>query len=180
MLEHAKSCLLVVDIQEKLIKSIHDYQRMLAHCEWLVELAQLLEVPIFVSEQYPKGLGTTVSVLKELLSKSTMIPKTAFSCVGDAECQKAIHALDKPQCVVIGIEAHVCILQTVFDLLNAEKDVFVVEDAISARNVSDKMLAIERMRQMGAQIVSREMVFFEWLRDAKHPKFKELSKQFFV
>jgi nicotinamidase-related amidase len=175
-----ESCLVLVDVQEKFIPVIHEQQLLVANCQWLLKLAKELAVPTIASEQYPKGIGPTIPPLKALISPENFVIKAAFSCTTDAECQTKINASNKAQIILAGIEAHVCILQTAFGLKEQGKQVFVVADAISSRDRKDKELAIARMQTAGINIVSKEMVFFEWLHTSAHPRFKELSKKFIV
>lgn len=178
MLMNARdSVLLVVDVQERLLPHVHDWQRVLENVAWLVKVAQKLGVPVIASEQYPKGIGATHPEIAALLPREAVVEKLHFSCVA-ANCLAPLPAYDKRQIVVCGIESHVCVQQTALDLKRSGKEVFVVEEAISSRRPSDKALAIERMRAHGIDIVSREMVAFEWLHEAGTPVFKEISRDF--
>lgn len=172
-----KSRLLIIDVQEKLAPTIHEGERVIANCAWLAKLAHKLEVPVVASEQYPKGLGPTVPQLKALVASDGIAHKVHFSCVA-ADCLKDLPGAERNQIIVAGMEAHVCVLQTAFDLHHAGHEVFVVADAISSRSPHDAALGIERMRGAGIPIVTREMVFFEWLRQAGTQRFKELSAEF--
>jgi nicotinamidase-related amidase len=176
LIDAKKSRLLIVDVQEKLVPSIHEGGQVIENCAWLARLAHRLHVPVIASEQYAKGLGPTVAELKALLSEESR-QKVHFSCVA-GECLNDLPGGDRDQFIVTGIEAHVCVLQTAFDLHGSGKEVFVVADAISSRDKDDKVLAVERMRGAGIPIVTREMVFFEWLRQAGTRQFKELSAEF--
>lgn len=178
MLMNAReSALLVVDVQERLLPHIHDWQRVLENSIWLVQVAQKLGVPVMASEQYPKGIGATHPDLATLLPAGATVEKLHFSCVA-ANCLAPLAAYDKPQIVVCGIESHVCVQQTALELKRAGKQVFIVDEAVGSRRPSDKALALERMRVHGIDIVSREMVAFEWLREAGTPLFKEVSRDF--
>lgn len=178
MLLHAnQSCVLLVDVQEKLISYVYEYQRLLENCQWVIHVAQALGVPVLASEQYPQGLGLTVPMLRELISDDIMT-KVHFSCAADTHCMTQIDQAEKEQIVIIGIEAHVCVLQTAIELQMRDKQVYVIADAVSSRNPQDVKIALDRMQLLGIQIVSREMVFFEWVRQAGTPRFKELSKKF--
>jgi nicotinamidase-related amidase len=179
LINRHESCLLIIDVQEKLTPLIHEQTNMLAGCTWLTGLARRLKVPVLVSEQYPKGLGCTIPAIKNLLPDTLPLIKTEFSCVANPHCLEQIHQLNRPQIVIAGIETHVCVLQTALELVQQGKTVFVVADATSSRSETDKQLGIERMRSIGVQIVSREMVLFEWLRRSDVPEFKLISKEFF-
>ena len=138
---------------------------------------QFLEIPIFVTEQYPKGLGSTYPTLKGLLgSHQHFFSKTTFSCLSDPSIKKEILESALSQWVVIGIEAHVCVLQTVRDLLLEGMQVVVPNDAMSSRSIYDFSTAIAEMRDMGARISSTETLLFELLKDSKAKEFKEISQ----
>lgn len=178
MLMNARdSALLVVDVQERLLPHIHEWQRLLENVAWLVKVAQKLDVPVMASEQYPKGIGKTHPEVAALLPAEAVVEKLHFSCVA-SRCLTPLAAHNRRQIVVCGIESHVCVLQTVLDLKKNGKEVFVVDDAVGSRRPSDKALAIERMRAHGIDVVSREMVAFEWLHEAGTPVFKEISRDF--
>jgi nicotinamidase-related amidase len=172
------SCLLVVDFQERLMPAIHDAERIVAHGTWLIQIAQRLAVPALASEQYPKGLGHTVAAIRDLLPAEAFMEKIHFSCAADRDCMRRIDALEREQIVVIGAEAHVCVLQTALGLRAAGKEVYLVADAVSSRSPRDVELALARMRAEGVRIVSREMVAFEWLHQAGTDTFRAISREF--
>lgn len=177
LLDRQQSTLLLVDVQEKLAFAVQAAHKLIDHCDWMLRLAQDCEVPIVISEQYPRGLGGTLPILAQAVSNATHLEKTAFSCVA-GHCLNLPVCRDRRQIVLIGIEAHVCVLQTAFELHAAGKQVFVVADAVSSRSSSDLELALARMRSAGIHIISREMVLFEWVRDASAPNFKQLSQRY--
>lgn len=178
LLSRKNSMLLLVDVQEKLISKIINHEQLVKNCKWLMEIAKRLHVPVLVSEQYPKGLGPTVPTLRELVSNDQVMEKLHFSCAADNGCVKRIDELHRSQIVIIGIEAHVCVLQTAIDLHEQGKQVFVVADAVSSRSDSDKKLALKRLRSLGIQIISKEMAVFEWLHQSGTPEFKQISQEF--
>nr|VFK16037.1 MAG: Isochorismate hydrolase [Candidatus Kentron sp. LPFa] len=178
LIDAGSSLLLIVDVQEKLIPAIHDREAVVAHCAWLMKVADVVGVPLLVSEQYPAGLGPTVSALRELAPKEAFMEKVHFSCVAASECGARIDASGRKQIVIAGIEAHVCVLQTALDLAASGKQVFVVADAVSSRDPRNVALAMERMRSAGITMVSREMVLFEWVHRADTVRFKHLSTKF--
>lgn len=180
LMNNKESCLLLIDVQEKFIPVIHEQQKLIANCQWLLKLAKELAIPIIASEQYPEGIGPTIAPLKELIPSEDFVTKRIFSCNADTDCQAKINATNKSQIILAGIEAHVCILQTAIGLKEQGKQVFVVEEAVSSRYLKDKELALARMQTAGITIVSKEMVFFEWLGTSAHPRFKELSKAFII
>jgi nicotinamidase-related amidase len=165
--------LLLVDLQQRLMPAIHDNEVVVARAVRLAEAARLLDVPIFATEQYPAGLGPTVPALAAYPQK--VMAKTAFSPVGDPDFSSLLPA-GAGEVVVAGCEAHVCVLQTVLGLVGAGRRVVVAADAVGSRDPADRAAAIDRARQHGAEIVTSEMVLFEWLRDARHPRFREVQK----
>lgn len=178
LLNKEDSLLLLVDVQEKLAPLVLYYEAFIARCEWLLKLAQRMSVPVLVSEQYPKGLGSTVGQIRPYFDKNECIEKVHFSCMQQPNYTRRLHELNKNQLIVMGIEAHVCVLQTVLEMKNVGFDVYVVADAVSSRYEPDLKYALKRMNQEGVQLITAEMVFFEWLRQAGTPEFKSLSKEF--
>lgn len=174
-LDRNESILLGIDLQERLIPAMLESDATVSAANRLLQGAALLGVPVVMTEQYPKGLGKTIAGISEQFAASTLcFEKTSFSVAG---CVEAMPNLTRKQIVVMGVESHVCVLQSVFDLLTDKSNqVFVVADAVSSRKESDKMLALQRMQLAGAQIVSTEMVLFEWLRAAGTPEFKQISQ----
>ena len=178
LIDPAQATLLVVDIQEKLIGSMSDPDGMLARTRWLLAACTDLALPMVISEQYPKGLGPTVAALTAVAPQAEVVEKLHFSCVA-GECLPA-SLLARQQVIVCGMETHVCVLQTVMDLLALGKTVFVVEDACDSRRAENKQLGLARMRHAGAQIVTREMVLFEVLGSSAHPAFRHISKTYLI
>lgn len=178
-LERARSQLLIVDVQEKLLPAVDGPDEVLAMCQRLVHFAKRLDVPITVSEQYPRGLGPTVAPLKDKIGNDARyMSKTHFSCLRDEALHDHLHALRKDgfnQVVVGGMEAHVCVAQTVIDLEAEGFEAFVVADAISSRKPSSRELALARLARDGVDVVNSEMVMFEWLDRAGTPEFKDLQ-----
>lgn len=168
------SCLLVVDIQAKLVPVMAEPEKVVVNTALLLKAAGRLDVPVLVSEQYPDGIGHTVSELTPLFARECVVEKIHFSCLGEDAYKRRLGTLDRPQAVVAGIEAHVCVLQTTEDLLAAGLDVFVVADATSSRKRSNHEAALERLRAAGARIVTTEMVMFEWLGKAGTAAFKDI------
>ncbi|MEX0716435.1 MAG: hydrolase [Planctomycetaceae bacterium] len=167
--------LLIVDVQEKLVPAIPVREKLIRNCRRLIEAARLFDVPVAATEQYPRGLGGTVRELAELIDE---IPdKARFSCAevlnwGPAAEQRE----DRWQVIVAGMEAHVCVLQTVLDLLSLGYRVFVVADAVASRGKLDWRIALERMAASGAIITTTESVLFEWCEVSGTPEFKEVSR----
>lgn len=177
LIDAHRSQLLVVDLQERVVSAVHDHERVVANVVWMIRVAQKIGVPVAAVEQYAKGLGRTVQPVRDLLPPEAIAPKEHFSSVA-AQCLATLPGSDRAQVVLIGTEAHVCLMQTALELLGEGKEVFVVAEAVGSRRESDRDLALARMRQEGARIVSREMVVFEWLSRAATPLFREVSREF--
>ena len=177
LLDAPRSLLLAIDLQEKMLPAIADHDGVLRNCEWLIRAAQKIGVPVVAIEQYPKGLGPLVPSISALLPPGAVAAKTRFSSVS-AKCLPELPGSDRTQVVIIGVETHVCVLQTAIDLYHEGKEVYVVADCVGSRHHIDRDLALARMRQDGVRIVSREMVVFEWLGEANTPLFKAVSKEF--
>jgi nicotinamidase-related amidase len=177
LLDSKRSALLVIDVQEKLLPAVHDHAAIAAGVAWLVRVAQRLDVPVAATEQYPRGLGALVPSVRELLPEGSIGTKNHFSCVA-AGCLPGLPGADRAQVVLVGIEAHVCVLQTALELAEEGRGVYVVADAVGSRRPCDRDVALARMRDEGVRIVTREMVVFEWLKEAGTPLFKDISKEF--
>lgn len=176
-LDRKHTGLIVVDVQEKLFSKVERGAEVLEVMLQLIKSFQILQLPIVVTEQYPQGLGPTLPILKQSFCKEQKyLAKTSFSCVADPKIKDHLFSLPIQTWVVIGIEAHVCILQTVKDLLADGKDVVVINDAITSRSIFDFSTAIGEMRDMGVRVSSAETVLFELLRDSKVPEFKAVSQ----
>lgn len=169
------SSLLVIDVQARLLPKMAAARDVVDNVTVLLKAAARLDIPVLVSEQYRKGLGTTVAELQPLLPGGNVIEKLAFSCLGENAFATRLRDLGRAQAVVAGIEAHVCVLQTAEQLLENGVRVFVVADATSSRVPASHARALERLQAAGAVIVTTEMVVFEWLRRAGTPEFKEIS-----
>ena len=166
LIDASRATLLVIDVQEKLIGAVSDPAGTLARTRWLLAATTELGLPTVISEQYPKGLGHTVASLLEAAPGATVVEKQHFSCVAGQCLPETL--LEREQVIVCGMETHVCVLQTVLELRELGKAVFVVADACDSRTAFSKAAGLERMRDAGAQIVSREMVLFELMRSAGH------------
>jgi nicotinamidase-related amidase len=151
---------------------------MLAGCVRLVKAFRALDLPILVTEQYPKGLGSTVPELRAALAPGAIPEKTAFSSYGCAGLPEALRATGARCVLACGIETHVCVNQSVHDLLAAGYAVHVAADAVESRRASDREAGLRKMERSGAVLTSCEMAAFELLRDAKHPRFKEVQALF--
>lgn len=165
----------IIDIQEKLLPHIHDWENILRNCIKLVEGLQILSVPIIVTQQYTRGLGNTVPAIIQKFPEFSYIEKLSFSCCEEPLFSAMISNLGKQNIILCGIESHVCVLQTCIDLLEAGMNPVVVEDCISSRKSNDKKVAIDRMRQEGASITTVESILFELTRLAGNGIFKRIS-----
>lgn len=174
----SRAQLLIIDVQERLAPNVDAPERVISNCGRLITFARRLDVPITLTEQYPRGLGPTTGILLELAGNSIpRLEKTEFSVWKNPAIRARIGDVARQgrrQVIVAGMEAHICVLQTVLDLIANDFDVFVVADAISSRVPQSKDLAIDRMARAGAAIVNHEMVGFEWLERAGTPEFKDL------
>ncbi len=177
LIHRDQSLLLLIDVQEKLAPLCDDSTPWLANIEWLLKIATKLNIERMATEQYPIGLSHTLPQLQPYFQQP-ILDKVHFSCAADAHCWQAIKNIDRNQAILIGIETHVCIMQTAFECLEQGMQVFVVVDAVSARHRVDHKTALKRMSQAGITLVTREMVVFEWLRQAGTAEFKAISKEF--
>jgi nicotinamidase-related amidase len=175
LIETEKSALLLVDMQERLLPAMADAEAAIDNCAILLKAAARLALPLIVSEQYPKGLGPTVAPLDALIPDGSKSAKVHFSCAADPGLSARFDALGRPQLVIAGIEAHVCVLQSAMALAARGFEVFVAADSTASRRIENKRLGLDRMRAGGIQVVATEMVLFEWMGQAGTPVFKDLS-----
>ena len=171
-----EAVLLVIDEQEKLLPSIFEEDRVRRNTVAVVQAAKILGVPIIVTEQYPKGIGKTAADVKEALGDLEVIEKMTFSTFGEPAFVEALEALGRKTLIAVGIEAPVCVTQSVLDGLRAGYAVHVLADAISSRIEANWQTGLGRMRQAGAILSSTEMALFELLGVAGTPEFKEALK----
>lgn len=171
LLNAKNAVLLVIDLQERLMPAIHDGERVVAHAAHLGEAARLLDVPVVVTEQNPAKLGPTVPALA---GAAPAIAKMSFDACAEPAVLEALGG-DR-ELVICGCEAHVCVAQTAMTLLEYRRRVVVVQDAVGSRMPNSHAVAISRLAAHGAEIVTTEMVLFEWLRTAAHPQFRAISK----
>jgi nicotinamidase-related amidase len=176
VLEISNSVLILIDVQEKLARVMHEKEALLANLEKLVKGIVVLKVPVVATEQYPQGLGPTLPQIASLIPDFQPIPKMAFSCLIDEKVSVRLESLHRRQAIVCGIEGHVCVYQTVCDLISRGYDTRVVADAVSSRTLENRQIALEMMRQCGAQLTSTETVLFELLRMAGTDTFREISR----
>jgi nicotinamidase-related amidase len=176
LLHPLQSQLLVIDMQQKLAPVIDDGKAVEQAAAWMLQVALQLDVPVSATEQYPQGLGTTLPALAELIPADNILQKIHFSALKEPHIASHLACLERKQIVVLGTEAHVCVLQSVGDLLALGYQVFVVSEAVGSRTEQNKQLALSRMQQAGAHIISKEMAAFEWLQCAGTDSFRHISK----
>ena len=167
---------IIIDIQKKLFAYIDGKERLLNKTILLLSGLRLFDVPMIVTYQYKKGLGEIVEGLGEFITGNPEIEKFSFSCMGDDEFVKVLEASGKKTIIVAGIESHICVLQTVLDMIEKGYTVFVVEDCVASRSDKDKMTALERIRHAGGVVTSCESVLYELCGTAENDKFKSLQK----
>ncbi len=185
LLDARRSVLLLIDLQGRLVEIVEDSARIVAVARRLLSLAEMFGVPVLLAEQYPKGIGPTHPGIRAAFdavkTPKKYLEKTTFSCCGQPDFAALIDAV-RPraggaprQVVVGGVEAHVCVVQTVIELLRAGDQIHVCWDAVSSRSAGYAQRALDRMAQAGAVITNHESVGFEWVRDKNHPRFREMS-----
>lgn len=178
LLRAADSLLLIIDVQARLAPHVHEHDRVIDNCEWLAGVADVVDVPVLVSEHCPEGIGPTVERLRARIAEESVMRKVHFSCVSEPSCKARIEAAGRSQIVIAGMEAHVCVMQTAIELAAAGKQVFLVADAVSSRDPQDAARAVARMQRNGVEIVSREMVLFEWAHRGATQQFRQLHRRF--
>jgi len=177
-MKRGSSQLLIVDVQEKLLPAVVDPEALLAKITFLAVVAKRLDVPITISEHYPRGLGPTAAAIREVAGNAAVtLGKVHFSCMDDEGLKTrftALKAEGRNQIVVAGMEAHVCVTQTALSLVDSGFETYLVADAITSRTSSSCAIAADRLRQAGCVPVATEMVMFEWLEKAGTAEFKDL------
>jgi len=174
LLESQRSILLVVDVQKRLAPAIAGSEKLVDRISTLLKAAGELDVPVLATEQYSKGLGHTIEPLAGLLPPGSVVEKIHFNAALEPGFVDRVRELDRQQIVVTGTEAHVCVLQTTLGLKAAGFDCFLVADAVGSRDPDNRHFGLERMRANGVEIVTSEMVMFEWLRRGATPAFKRV------
>ena len=181
ILNAASTVLVIVDMQEAFRGVIAEFTELSARIALLAHAAQLLNLPVIVTEQYPKGLGHTANEIRAVLPRDTEpLAKTAFSACGSTEFMALLTstdaAPDAQQVLLCGVEAHVCVSQTAHDLLARGHQVHLLIDCISSRHIEDKQTALAKMQHSGALPTTIDTALFELLRDARHEQFKMIQK----
>jgi len=176
MIKHNDCIFVLVDVQEKFVPAIHHYAEIEKNIQNLMRGLNILNIPILVTEQNPAKLGSTASVLADLVTDMQPISKMTFSCYGEEKFKNALIESGKKQVILAGIETHVCIYQTARDLVVNGYYVEVVADAVSSRTFQNRELGLEKIKQSGAQTTSGEMLLMDLLVSADKPEFKEILK----
>ena len=170
------SLILIIDIQEKLLNSVYNKEILKNKSLIIAKTASLLNIPVIITEQYPKGLGSTIGELKEALSNNAnYYEKTSFSALDNPEIMNTITKMNKKQIVIFGIETHICVSQTAIALAERGYDVTLIKDASGSRAETEHNAGIDRMKEFGIHIITTEIALFEWLKSSKHEKFKEIQ-----
>ena len=177
-LQAEESCLLVVDLQDRLLPAVAGGDDVVGEAVWLIKVARELAVPVRLTEQYPHGLGATVPAVRGLVVDEELHEKVHFACTESDALRRDLVGTGRRQVVIAGAEAHVCVLQSALGLLREGYAVFVVAEAVASRRERDRDLALERMRQCGIQVLSREMVAFEWLNQAGTDAFRRVQRRY--
>jgi len=175
LLDRNRSALVLIDVQERLFPHVFEHQRVLARMDLLLFAANLLQIPLLLTEQYPRGLGNTIEEIRKVIPKAQPLTKMDFSCVPAPGFKEQLSSLRRDQIVVAGIETHICVAQTALDLASQGERVFVVADATSSRRPLDAQIALQRLDQSGLTVTTAEAVVFEWLRCAGTEEFKAIQ-----
>lgn len=174
LLERERSCLILVDLQRNLMPAIDSGAQVLGRARLLAAAARRLAVPVLATEQYPEGLGPSAPEILELVSPGDVLAKSYFAAGDEPAVRQRLAEIGRPDLVLAGCEAHVCLLQTALSLKAQGRRVIVVADAISSRRAADCEAALARLGAAGCELVTTEMVVFEWLRHAPSPEFRDL------
>ena len=167
---------LVVDIQERLFPHIFEHEQLALNAVKLIRGLRVLDIPLLVTQQYTKGLGPTIAAIDQALEQYKPVEKLTFSCCGAPELMDSLAQLSRKHVILLGIETHVCVLQTTLDLIDQGYQPVLIEDCISSRKLNDKRVAVERMRSEGAIVSTYESILFELSGVAGTDTFKAISK----
>ncbi|HPQ41221.1 MAG TPA: hydrolase [bacterium] len=176
MLNRDQTVLVIIDVQGKLATLMHGHENLFKNLERLVAGCRILDIPVIWLEQNPLGLGPTIPEIRDQLADLTPISKMSFSCCRNDEFSAALNESGRHQVLVAGIETHICVYQTVADLLRDGYGVHLVTDAVSSRTAANRDLAIGKMAAMGAELTGVEMALFEMLGVAEGKEFRKILK----
>lgn len=174
MLDTNNSILVIIDIQEKLVKAASNGEKTIINTSKISQAAQILSIPVIITEQYPKGLGATVESITG--SDAFIMEKSSFSAFKEPEFEQKINSLNRKQVILCGIEAHICVLQTAIDLYKNGYEVYVLKDCVSSRSEEEQNSGLELLKQYGIKVITVEIALFQWLKTSKHPQFKDIQK----
>ena len=174
MFDDKETAIICIDIQEKLVNMLKNSSEIASNTVKLIKAAAILNINTIITEQYPKGLGSTIEEIKNIKNFKT-IEKTSFSALQTEGFKEEFEKLKTKNVVIFGIETHICVYQTVIDLLEKGYNVYVVSDCSSSRSEFNHNSALDLMRQKGANITTLEIVLFDFLKSSKHPNFKEIQ-----
>lgn len=170
-----EAIVLCIDFQEKLVPSMHDKEEIVGNAVKLLSGIKLLDIPVLITRQYPKGIGDTVEAIKKAAPSGQVHDKNTFSVYHDAGIKKALDGGNRKKVILCGTEAHVCVLQTAIDLLAAGYQVYYVTDCMASRKANDKKFGIKRAAQEGAFLTTYEGILFELMGDSTIPQFRDVS-----
>ncbi len=176
MLRTDETAVVIIDVHGKLATLMHEREELYRNLQILVRGARILELPVLWLEQYPEGLGPSIPEVDEFLTYQETMAKLSFSGCGLEDFRQQLEQIGRRQLLVAGIEAHICVNQTVCDLIGAGYSVEVVADAISSRTAANRQVGLDKMSRAGADITSVETAMFELLREAGTPEFKEIAR----
>lgn len=174
MLDTNNSILVIIDIQEKLVKAASNGEKTIINTSKISQAAQILSIPVIITEQYPKGLGATVESITG--SEAFIMEKSSFSAFKEPEFEQKIKSLNRKQVILCGIETHICVLQTAIDLYKNGYEVYVLKDCVSSRSEEEQNSGLELLKQYSIKVITVEIALFQWLKSSKHPQFKDIQK----
>jgi nicotinamidase-related amidase len=177
ILSRTNTTLVLVDIQERLVPAMGAKETVINNCLHVIEAAKLMQIPLVVTEQYPKGLGPTIAEIKNVLGTCMPITKTSFSCCGAPGFLDELKRIGRSTILLAGMETHVCVLQTALDLMENGFFVHVVKDAVCSRTKDNWETGLQFMRDAGAVITCTETVLFQLLKEAGTEEFKTISRR---
>lgn len=175
-LKPERSLLIISNVQDELVPLLHEGQRVVDYCAWLIGLARKLDIPVLVMEH--KRLGATMELLRRKAEGCPSMEIVTFSFLEDPKARQLIESFGRDQLILAGTETHISILQSATDIVRAGKHAFVVAEACSARDGFDSEEALPRLRQVGAELVTREMVLFEWIGSSENPRYMDIAMSF--
>ncbi len=175
MFNENNTTVICIDVQEKLVNMLQNSAQIAENTTKIMKAASLLNIDAIITEQYPKGLGSTIESIKNL-KEFTIVEKNTFSAMQTSEFNNKFDNLKNKNILIFGIETHICVLQSVIDLIEKNYNVFVIEDCSSSRDKNNHNIALDFMKQRGAYIITLEIALFDLLKSSKHPNFKEIQQ----